>query len=341
MNQPTYSIPNAAQLLSSVDQLNVWGHLIGISKLGVRFKSPFRADSKPDCKLGLKGDKVRFFDPAKGIGWDILDAYKEKFPDDSWETTVNNIMLWGQGIATNLQIQSGTLYQPRYTLTPIVVEWSDWGKQYWAKRGVGLNRLGNPSTFTQEIVGYELVGENDLGPVMTTQFAKGFVFWANNKPKIYFPEGPKDKKFRGHLQNDDVWLVDRSERRKALGKPENYILLIGKGNKDLLVWSTIVDCDLMNLTAEAVFPTANWLMTNVRMKYKKVIICLDPDPTGVKGANDLLNILTSLSEIGTFEVTVWNWPDKVTKDLDGFRSTHTKQETIAFMKANGFHKLFT
>jgi hypothetical protein len=193
----------------------------------------------------------------------------------------------------------------------------------------------------QEVCGYDMTGENELGMTSTSQFGKGFVYWSNEKPKLYFPEAPKERKFKGKFQPNDVWLLDRSARRTALGKPNNKLLLVSKSNKDLAVWANFVDCDLMNVNGEGVFPTPDWLMTNVRMKYEKVIICFDPDPAGIKGANDFQKMLQGLSDIGNFVVKIWNWPDIVSKDIDRYRVDYGHDQTLKFLLQNNFHKIFS
>lgn len=330
------------EIIESVDQLACWSNLIGVSKLGVRFNSPFRVDKRPDCKLVLKGDgKVRFIDPARKISWDLLDAYKEKFPAKSIEDFINDLKEWsGSGPSTAMLARNGYLRQPRFVLEPMVVEWSEWGIDYWARRGVTIKQLSNPKCLTQEVCGYQLSGENDTGEFHQFQYVQGFVYWCNGKPKCYFPGAPKEKKFRGNFNENDVWLVDRSKRREKLGVPDQKMLLIAKGNKDFFVWSSLVNCDLMNLSAERVFPTDDFLFKNVRLKYEKVLIVLDPDPTGVAGGEELKRKLLSLSDIGGFQVVSWPFPDREAKDLDKYRETHGEIETKKFLMRSGFGKLF-
>lgn len=328
-------------IIEAVDQLAVWYHLVGMSKLGIRFRSPFRTDKNPDCKLVLKDGKVRFMDPSKRISWDLLDAYKHKFPSASISDFINDITNWsGSGVSTAMLARNGYLRQPKFVLQPMVVEWTDWGKEFWEKRGISIDDLSDPECLTQEICGYELSGENDMGEFHQYQYCQGFVYWCNDKPKCYFPTAPKEKKFRGNFNQNDVWLLDRSKRRETLGLPDNKLLLIAKGNKDLHVWRTLVNCDLMNLSAERVFPTDDFLFNRIRMKYEKVLIVLDPDDTGIKGGEELKKKLLSLSDIGDFKVVSWPFPDKEMKDLDKYRLEHGEKQTKIFLNKNGFSKIF-
>lgn len=328
------------ELYEKIDQLKCFEQLVGYDRLGIKFCAPhwMRQDKRPDCKLHLSGGRVRFFDPARDLNIDLIDTYKMWAPGSTWEQLEEDLLRWsGSASPTSQQIRTGSLYQPKFTLTPMVREWTEWGIEFWKKRGITTKRLAG---LVQEIYGYEMVGQNDMGDFRQEQYANGFVYWCNDKPKCYFPDAPKERKFRGHFREDDVWVFDRSERRAKLGLPDTKTLLISKSNKDLLCWSTIVNCDLMNLSAEGVFPTINFLLTRVRIPYERVVICLDPDETGVKGANKLQSILFGLSDIGTFDVKVWNWPDPVSKDLDKYLVDHGKKDTIKFIKANGFHRLF-
>lgn len=331
------------ELLNSVNQQRIWGFLVGHERIGDQFLRPawIGPDHKPSCKLGLKGGKVRFYDPPKQLNLDILDAYKLMRPGDSWDQTVEQILAWnGTSKSTAELLMSGDVRAPKFVLNPLIVEWTDWGKSYWASRGVDYSILSHKSIFTQEICGYEMHGSNDQGDFFQSQYARGFVYWCNDRPKLYFPEAPKERKFKGRLRADDVWLVKRGKYRESTGKPDTKTLLIAKSNKDLLVWIPFVSCDLMNVSAEGVFPSSEWLMTNVRMKYDRVVIVFDPDDAGVKGANELQNRLLSLSDIGTFVVKSWNWPDLETKDLDKFRTEYGHKETLKFLNRNGFNKIF-
>lgn len=335
---------NAQELLSLVDHQKIWQNIVGESRLNHSFLRPswLGSDKRPSCRLSLKGDKIRFYDPPLQINWDILDGYKALYPQDTWHEIEDTILKWnGSTKPTSELLNSGELAEKKFILIPKIVEWSDFGINYWAKRGVSIKRLSNPSTLTQEVCGHELVGTNAQGDFYSSQFGQGFVFHCNGKVKIYYPDIEKYRKWKGRFQPEDVWIVDRTEHRAAKGVPDNKTLLICKGNKDLLVWSTIVSCDLMNVSGEGVFPNLNWLMENVRMKYERVVICFDGDDAGVLGSNKLLNILESISDIGTFVCKIWNWPSGPSKDLDEYRVEHGKPCTIKFLKENHFHKIFS
>lgn len=331
------------ELLDSVDHLKVWEHLVGESRLNHRFLRPswLGGDHRPDCKLGLKKGKVRYYDPPRGLSWDILDGYAAKYPQDDWTSTVENMLSWsGTSKATIDQLNKNELWVPNFILTPRVVEWSDWGKEYWAKRGVDYTKLSHKAILTQEICGYETNTETELGSTYFSQMARGFVYWANGHCKCYFPEEVKDRKFRGRLKANDCWLVDRNKYRQLENKPDTKTLLVAKSNKDMLVWLQFVSCDLACVAAEGSFPDAEWLLNNVRMKYERVLIIFDPDSAGLKGANDLQMRLLSISEVGNFAVKVWPWPDPVSKDIDQYRVDNGFEQTIHFLKANNFHKIF-
>lgn len=323
------------ELLASVDHLRIWAHLIGVTKLGVMFRSPFRAEDKsPGCKLGLYKGDVKFFDKSRGLTWDIIEGYKAKHPDTKWDELCAEILRWnGTSASTVQQLTTGTLKEPKVKLTPIVGPWTPQGLLYWSKRGVTREMLDDPQTLTQQITGYLAEGENESGFFSREIVKRGFVYWVNGKPKMYFSYEEKGRKFKGHLKNDDVWLLKRPSN-------DTGTLLIAKSNKDLQVWRRFVRCDLMSVQAEGALPSLDFLFTNVRMVYRRVVIVFDPDPAGVQGANKLQTQLQSLSDIGTFVVKVWNWPDKETKDLDKYRELKGYQKTSDFLHTNGFYKIF-
>lgn len=332
------------QLLASVDHLRIWGHLTGVTKLGVMFRSPFRVEDKsPGCKLGLwKGD-VKFFDKSRRITWDIIEGYKAKYPQKTWDEVCADILfLNGTSASTTQQLMTGSLKEPKVKITPIVGPWTPQGLLYWEKRGVTREMLDDPQTLTQQITGYLAEGENETGPFSKVITKRGFVYWVNGKPKMYFSYEEKGRKFKGHLRNDDVWLLKRHPEGLGQGPSTNdtNTLLISKSNKDLHVWRKFVRCDLMTVQAEGSLPSLDFLLTNVRIPYKRVVIVFDPDPAGIEGANKLQNQLQSLSDIGTFVVKVWNWPDLETKDLDKYREVNGYKKTSDFLWKNGFYNIF-
>lgn len=335
---------NANELIKAVDQQCVWGQLVGHERVGDRFLRPswLGGDRSPDCRLGIRGDKVRFYDPAKGLNLDILDCYKLLYPNDNWSETVDRILGWsGTSNSSSGLINSGELFEPKFVLKPKVIDWTPWGIDFWQKRGVTLDKLSHPLVLTQEICGHEISGINEQGDFYSSQFGKGFAYNCNGKVKCYYPGQESGRKFKGRFGNNDVWLLDRTKRREYLGRPDNKMLLVSKSNKDFYCWSNFVDCDLMNVSSETTHPTPDWLLTNVRMKYEKVVIIFDADEAGVKGANELQNRLLNLSDVNTFIVKSWNWPDPISKDLDKYRVDNGHDQTKKFLIQNNFHKIFS
>lgn len=332
-----------SDLLNTIDQQKVWEHIVGEGRINHSFLRPswLGPDHKPSCRLSIKGNKIRFHDPARSINWDCLDGMNALYPNLSWQEKEEKMLLWsGTSRPTSNLLESGELFEKRFVLIPKIIDWTQWGLSYWEARGVSKERLSNPQTLVQEVCGHEIAGTNQQGDFFSSQDGQGFVFHCNGKIKIYYPFAEKERKWKGKLGPEDVCLVDRSRHRTKKGVPDTKTLLIAKGRKDMLVWSTIVDCDLMELTAEGVLPNANWFLTNVRMKYERCVIILDPDEAGIQGANKLLNILLNLSDIGTFVVKSWPFPDPISKDLDRYRVDNGHAQTIKFLKQNNFHKIF-
>lgn len=330
-------ITNYKDLLDNVDHLKVWYQLIGVDNVKIPFRSPFRHDPKPGCKLYRKGNSVKFRDPSRNVHYDIVDAFKVLNPQVTEWSAIRDAILAMSGSAesTKAQLQAGTLVLDPTVLSPIITEWTDWGISFWEARGVTLEQLNRPETFTQEILGYSISGKDKKGNKYSKKYKeRGFVYWVGDKLKLYMPEAKiADRKFRSHLLNDDVWHLKRGKTVDGV-----RTLLIAKANKDLLVWEKFVKADLLNLTAERVFPTPDWLMANVVLKYDRIAICLDPDPTGLAGMVDLKEMILKLNP--DLIVRTWAFPDLESKDLDKYRFTHTAGETFVFLKENGFYSIF-
>lgn len=328
----------AKELKSSIDHLKVWNALIGVGSLKTVFRSPFREDPSPGCKLYAKNQEVKFTDKSRNICYDVIDGYRQLNPHvTDWAEICKAILtLSGASLSTEQQIKQGLLRVTPTIIKPIVVHWSEWGLGYWESRGVTEGQLSDPQTLTQEISGYTVQGEDKSGNSYARSYNKrGFVYWVNNKPKLYFPEADKKNKFKGNLSQDDNWVFIRNT---SIDLPKTCIF--AKSNKDAHVWKSFVNCSIATVSAERVFPSPEWLLTNIRMKFDRVAIVFDPDETGVAGAQEFKSILDGLSDIGQFEVKIWNWPDPISKDLDQFRADNGHYATSRFLWDNGFYNIF-
>jgi hypothetical protein len=324
-----------ANLLESIDQWRAWGCLIGVSDPYTRFLSPLRPDRQPGCKLASFNGGVKLYDGKTDTYMDLIEFVRWQNPSLTFTEALEQFATLGGSNHTPANVlqtsrHSGT---QRVSMVPLVVPFSKQGLLYWEKRGVTEEMLSDPMTRTEQVRGYLYTTEEGATRQVTK---RGFVYWAGDKPKFYFPSELKGNKFRGKHNENDVWLWTNPKGVEN----ETRTLLICKANKDLHVWKSFVKADLMNLSAEGVIPTPEFLFDNVRKCYDRVVICLDNDETGNKGAAKLKERLMSLSDIGRFRVEVWNWPDPITKDLDGYRAEFGHAATKEFLKEKGFYKIF-
>lgn len=326
------------ELLDSVDQFRVMSYLTGMDHLKRKFCSPFRPDKHPSCTLTFHKGSIKFNDWAQRLHWDIVDCYSYHFLCKDWKEICEQIMyVSGKSMPTIVQVKKGLLREPKLIRIPIVCEWTTAGEDFWRSR-INLKYLdGNVS----QIAGYRRVGTNKEGNELDDVVERrGFCYWLGppedkrSKFKMYFPN--TEYRFLAHhaLSPNDTMLIRRCSM-------PSETVLIAKSNKDGLDWTGFVKCDIMAVNAESSIPDDDWLFTNLRLKYKRAIICFDPDPTGIKFSEILANKLEQWNDIDTkFIAKVWNWPDTITKDLDKYLVQNGYDLTKKYLHENNFYKIF-
>lgn len=261
---------------STVSQELVFEHFgLSLENLGERFCSPFRPDSKPDCKiLYSKSGKLLFYDPAAGLSLDMFDlpcylmnmtfveslswlftSFKDSPPLTAGRLSAINAYKRVAKQKTVLQIAS----EPHRKTD---MEW-------WAQFNIKQRELLVGRVY--RVTDYWLNGEhyNILGA------ARCYAYGEEDGYKIYRPEAEKRYK----------WL----STTKALA---GYDLLPQTG--DLLV-ITSSKKDVLNLYSfgiPAVAPQGEgmdidantlWIL---KQRFKQVIIFYDNDAPGIAHAKD-------------------------------------------------------
>ena len=314
-------------LVTNINQLNVWYQLIGIGDFKSRFRSPFRDDKNPNCYLLQIGGHVKFCDPTQ-VGKDKFKSLFDMVQHLNPAFTTGKIMeeIKRLGDIRNVPKSINHAFDLRKKLDqgnlPSFEDykfcgWTEPHLDFWAQRGVGREQLDRPGTLVKPINGYTL--SNSKGYRSVEAF--GFTYFIGNEIKRYCPyEARGFAKFGGRVSPDNFWHLKRGSQT----------LLICKSNKDLLVWENLCKSDLCCFISENTIPSDPKLLALVR-KYTKVIICFDPDDAGKKSSKALAE---KIEELSGKKAVVFNWPDAETKDVDRYRQIHGHKKTIFFIKSS-------
>lgn len=320
----THNKLTAKEVLEKIDQLSVWGQLIGVSTLRQKFISPYRADNNPGVQLVLRRGKVIFFDPAGGMVLDCIDGYKKKHPEKDIQECLREVLRMGlmpgfKGTVetTAAQIKSGKLKEVKWMESYNIVPFTEEGLLFWAMRGVTQEDLEAEETRVYQIEGYKVENKEEGKSFYRECF--GFIYQIGEGFKRYCPGKDGYNKFGGSVSRDNFWHVKRGSKE----------LLIAKSNKDLLVWKKFSKCDLVAFGSESAHPTDAKLRQLIQ-GYEKVTIVSDPDKAGIKGSNSLKKRILNFNP--TLPTFIWNWPDPETKDLDGYRTINDHEKTLKFIK---------
>lgn len=309
------------EVLDRVDQLSVWGQMIGVYQLNRNFCSPFRDDKKPRVRLVLNKGRVMFSDFGGGVFMDCIEGYRLFRSQATYGEALEAVLRMGGtgagGRGTTVsQVKSGKIKETKWVESYKIVPFGKEGLDFWAKRGLNESDLGMDGMKVHEIRGYRTSNKSEAKSFDRECF--GFVYEIEGKFKRYCPGKEGYEKFGGSVNRDSFWHLKRG----------SDTLLITKSNKDMLVWVKYSRSDLCAFGSESTHPTDEKLK-ELTKGYNKVTICFDPDPAGFKAAQNLQNRIEQMFPFLT--VKIWNWPDPKTKDLDGFRCEHSEKQTRRFI----------
>lgn len=307
------------ELLSSINQEKVWFNIVGNVRLEQFILNPLREDKHAgSCRLIERNGTIFLHDWAsKEYSWkDCISTYCELHPYKSWKEVCydllnmsrNNIQMSYMSIPGIKKEKKIIEYKPIYR------DWSLQDKKYWSKRGVHLEQLERKSTYTKPIKGFY---KYENGVESKTLFGDlCYCYHFNNKVKMYFPN-KRHQRFEGNQTHKDIWEIQRDKT-----------LLISKSNKDMLVLENIVPFSITHVQAEEYGFPPNEKIFEWETYYNKVIIFLDNDNAGIKGATRLGSMFIYIQP----EI-IYIDPKYDIKDIDEMYCQWGEQETIDYLNS--------
>lgn len=310
-------------LITSLDQLALWGHLIGVSDFKTRIRSPFREDDNPNCYLVEFNGIVKFCDPSRReykSAYDILSFRNPHWTSGRIMEEIRNLSALGRPKSLfDNRVELDKKKSPKFE-TYKGCAWSEPHLNFWAEIGVSLSQLSHPETLVTPIRGYSVSDEESC-----THFeAFGFLYHINGYIKRYCPFEQKGfKKFGGKVPASSFWHLTKSRNAGTL--------LIAKSNKDFLVWENLCRASLCCFGSENTYPPD---LIKVLEPYDKIILSYDPDPGGDIGVSIFNELAGAYCKAQGKEVIDFRWPDPVTKDISAHYRKYGRDKTISLIKQN-------
>ncbi len=289
-----YGIKNATQenILELVTEYDIFRYYINnFNTLGLAFSSELTRDGKPSCCISLYQGRLVYTDFREEGKLNCFEYIMKKYSVNYYEAldvVVNDFNLKlsrnSNKHVSSLLNKEIKLFGNEYLNQPLVekqikVELLDWNKtthkRFWYDQySIGVKDLNYFDTFP--LKSFFIFNQNGWKHYVSAPLSFGYYFDIRDnieKWKIYQPyDDPK------WLSNTDVNIVQGFKQLKY----KSDILFITKALKDVIV--------LTKLGYEAVAPNAELttipedIMNYLKTKYKRIIVLLDNDKVGIKGA---------------------------------------------------------
>lgn len=264
------------ELLSQIDQMQCWVHIVGYVQLREPILSPLRKDShKGSCYLDEYKGRVVLVDWAnpQHSGSDVIKAYKLLNPTKSWKEVCTDLIRISKNSKPSPYVYPGLVKKSKtIRFIPFVKDWEDQELEYWDKRGVIINQLQRECTLVNPVKGYELEKEDKM--IAYNSFELGFAYQFGEKYKVYYPFR-NSYRFIGNVTSNDVWHL----------KKESDTLLICKSSKDMLVLENLTNFDLTHIQGETYGHPDEVMVFSWETFYKRIILFWDGDEAGLAGMN--------------------------------------------------------
>jgi len=266
-----YSYP---ELLSQIDQMQCWFHIVGYTQLKEPILNPLRKDTnKGSCYLDEYKGRIVLVDWAHPnySGSDVIKAYRLLNPTKSWKEVCTDLLKISKNSKPSPYVYPGIVKKSKTTkFVPFFRDWEEPDLEYWYARGVSKFQLDRDSTLVSPIRGYELEKESTM--MTYNSFELGFSYKFGEKYKIYYPHR-ESYRFIGNVTSNDIWHLKR----------DSETLLVCKSSKDMLVLENLTDFDLTHIQGETYGHPDEVMVFSWETSYKRIILFWDNDEPGLLG----------------------------------------------------------
>ena len=254
------------------NQSNIFKHYLGITpSMNVRLHSPFRSDSRPDCRFEAYKGVWYFIDNAtykNKLQFNCIDLVMYMF-DVSYREACNMIMI---------EVPLGKVDEvPHFSFTPVIrFKYTKWvGENYFTKN------CDLPNTYLNKQPVYKVMQyfansktSDFLKPniIYNPRIVDTIAYQFENRVKLYFPE--QEFRFYSSCTNDDIFGFHRFG---------DYLfskdIIITKSGKDEMVANYHLNVPTLAVQQETTRHLPDKVMRNLG-RFDNIYVWYDADYTG-------------------------------------------------------------
>lgn len=273
-------------LLEIVDECSLAGLYLGVKKLPCVITSPLRVDNHPSFSLYTRDGKTVYYrDFATGEKGSFLELL-QKLWGLNYDKVIDRIYKnidSSSSIKVNLLNHNKPILKSLDETTTILEcktrEWRDYDIEYWKSYGITLEWLKYADVYP---ISHKIIIKD----------GKRMVFLADKYAYTYveFKEGKTTHKFYQPLNKDGFKWQNNHDRSVVslwtkVPKEGNIICICSSLKDSLCVWSnTGMPC--ISIQGEG-YPLSQTAINELKRRFKKQIISLDGDKTGIEDAEKL------------------------------------------------------
>lgn len=264
-----------SDILSQLDDYDIFAYYLGDFKIGKLYNSPLRTDDQIPSFAVFKsryGNYLLYKDHGSGSSGNAISFVKEYnniHTDSALEKELLKII---HSTAPKSKRSVSKVYRSQASADIGIVRqpFTEVDFAYWKQFGIDTITLNKFGVFS---IKYFLCNKVVSG--IYKNEAPMYAYKVNDKFKIYRPYNSKYTKWRTNLTTRDIQGFEQLP-----DNPTSNILIITKSLKDVMVLYKM-GYDAISPSSETTF-IPNDILTQLKLKYKYVFILYDRDKTGVK-----------------------------------------------------------
>lgn len=273
--QATFGI--LSDLLSQVDDYDIFAYYMGNFTVGKLYNSPLRQDDQIPSFAVFRGRRgnLMFKDHGSGLAGTaitFIKEYKNISSQGELEKELLRIIKHTAPLSTRVTTHD---YKSNSSTDIGIVrqDFTDVDLKYWGQYGIKMSTLQKFQVFS---IKYFLC--NRIVSGIYKESNPMYAYKVNDKFKIYRPLNSKYTKWRTNLTNCDV------QGLAELPSGKRDCLIITKSLKDVMVLYEM-GYDAISPSSETTF-IPNDILNSLKEKYNRIYILYDRDKTGMTKARD-------------------------------------------------------
>lgn len=318
-------------IISKVQEKDLWGYYLGITSIPCVINSPLRQDSNPSFGIDIlpNGD-IYYKDFANGDKGDLITLLQKMYNLDTRVKVYNKIQkdLLEVNKSVNCQYVThrGVSVQKHsdIELRCKIREWESDDLSYWGQYGITLNVLKAANVYP---VSHKFIIKDGKSYCFrVTELCYAFLEFKEGKEtmKLYCPFNKNGYKWQTSTDKSVISLWN------TLPEKGDYICICSS-LKDSLTLICNLGIPCINLQGEG-YPISDTAIKELKRRFKYIFVLYDSDETGIKDAKELCDKHQLINiELPIFTILKDN---KVVqgKDIAEYRESHTEEQFKTLFK---------